>query len=313
MIFYFSSTGNSIVVAKKVAERTHDTYIPISLANGLEEIPIADDRLGIISPVYHATFNETGVPYIVEDVIRKLKDIKNTYVYCILTHSGFPGFTLEHINSLLTERGGKLSAGLTVQLGSPYSTREKLSHIIFKKTLTVDPAKEDTIRKRLTDDKMEEISAFCEKVSGREEIELPRSNWFNRRLLCVFLSMQRKMAMQRYIRLSGGHYSTFRELTMNADRSFFVSKRCDGCGICSRVCPVGNIKIMDKNPRWLHKCENCYACFQWCPIAAINGDIAEFEKRHHHPDINLTDIMYTPPADIIEKYTLFLKEGKKDD
>ena len=76
-----------------------------------------------------------------------------------------------------------------------------------------------------------------------------------------------------------------------ADRSFRSDEKCNGCGICARVCPVGNIKMSDKKPVWQHHCENCIACYVWCPKEAITGEIVAYNELYHHPGVRLSDML----------------------
>ena len=76
------------------------------------------------------------------------------------------------------------------------------------------------------------------------------------------------------------------------DKKFTVGDTCRGCGICERVCQVGNIQMTDGKPNWLHHCEQCLACLQWCPEEAIQvGTKTEGRTRYHHPEIRANDLM----------------------
>ena len=76
------------------------------------------------------------------------------------------------------------------------------------------------------------------------------------------------------------------------DKHFWVDEKCIKCGICERVCPVNNIRLVDKKPHWLHHCEQCFACLQWCPKEAIQyGRITRGRKRYQNPCIELKDVL----------------------
>ena len=77
------------------------------------------------------------------------------------------------------------------------------------------------------------------------------------------------------------------------DRSFSTNKKCNGCGTCSKICPVNNIKIIKDSPSWQHHCEFCLACFHWCPEEAIISSELKETVRYHHPSIKLSDMMRT--------------------
>lgn len=72
---------------------------------------------------------------------------------------------------------------------------------------------------------------------------------------------------------------------------FKTTDACIGCGICKRVCPVNNIKIVDSKPVWQDRCSRCLACFHWCPQKAVMVG-KKFSRRHqyHHPEISVKDM-----------------------
>ena len=48
-----------------------------------------------------------------------------------------------------------------------------------------------------------------------------------------------------------------------------ISDDCNGCGLCSRICPMKNIHIKDKKAVPENKCTMCYRCISLCPQKAI--------------------------------------------
>jgi ferredoxin len=48
-----------------------------------------------------------------------------------------------------------------------------------------------------------------------------------------------------------------------------ISERCNGCGLCSRSCPVGNITMKDEKPEYGSSCIMCLRCIYGCPQSAI--------------------------------------------
>ena len=70
------------------------------------------------------------------------------------------------------------------------------------------------------------------------------------------------------------------------DKAFFAESECSGCGLCERVCPVGNIQLTDKKPVWLHHCEHCMACIHRCPKQAIQyGEKTKKRRRYYNSGV----------------------------
>ena len=86
--------------------------------------------------------------------------------------------------------------------------------------------------------------------------------------------------------------STFAADLYRLPRRFNATDKCNGCGMCEKICPVGNIKQANKKVTWGDHCTHCLACFHWCPQTAIEiGKKSANIARYHHPDIILKDMI----------------------
>ncbi len=73
----------------------------------------------------------------------------------------------------------------------------------------------------------------------------------------------------------------------NLWRTFQVYDNCNGCGLCSGICPTKSIKIVEKKPVWKSTCEQCMRCVNFCPNESIYqtmGGDTKGKNKYHEPD-----------------------------
>jgi ferredoxin len=269
-IYYFSGTGNSLFVARYIAENTNGTLISIPSVMGEESIRTEADVIGIVFPVYYAT-NDCGIPLIVGRFVKKLGNLGSKYIFAVCTCGYMPGTTIENLRKAIESHGGKLAAGFTVRMSNKNLTERKQQKMLIK-------------RKK-------KLEAICEYVNAQKEGKFETRGLLLKILLAPLRSIEKPVFLYRYKKLSNTSNLSFSELVPLADRSFRTNENCNGCGICAKVCPVNNIKLVDNKPVWQHHCETCYACYAWCPKEAICGDIVAYNEWYHHPEVKLSDMV----------------------
>lgn len=55
--------------------------------------------------------------------------------------------------------------------------------------------------------------------------------------------------------------------------AFKTAESCVGCGLCARVCPQGNIQIVEGKPVFGKQCAGCMGCAFHCPKDAIRTSL----------------------------------------
>jgi ferredoxin len=269
-IYYFSGTGNSLVTARNIAGKMNGKFISIPSVMDQESLKTDAEVIGIVFPVYYAT-NDCGIPLIIGRFIRKLENIGFKYLFAVCTSGYMPGETIENLSKLIKSRGAKLAAGFTVTMSNKILTKEK--------------------QYKMSNNWKKKLEVIYENVKVRKKGKLETRGILVKLLFAPLLLIIKPVFLGRYKRLSNSLPLPFNELIPLADRSFQYNEKCNGCRICTRVCPVNNIKMVENRPVWQHHCENCLACYGWCPEEAIHGDIVSYNERYHHPEVKISDML----------------------
>lgn len=114
MILYFSATGNSEYVARRIAAETGD--IAVSITDCYKKQIFSFDEkcktLGIVSPTY-----SWGLPVIVIEFLQRLDlSHKPDYIFFIATYGTTPGQAGRFADNILAPKGLPLSAKFSVKM-----------------------------------------------------------------------------------------------------------------------------------------------------------------------------------------------------
>ncbi|MFA7256283.1 MAG: EFR1 family ferrodoxin [Kiritimatiellales bacterium] len=271
IIYWFSGTGNSLAVAKELAKQCGDTELipmfqwldpseareaPLLRGNDRREwqkSPPPAERIGLVFPVY-----AWGPPSLVVRFIERLNAAPGTYIFSVVTYAGNMGGTLSTLRSLLQKRELDLAAGWGVKMPENYPPFGGAP----------EPGKQQKIN-HAAEEKITQIAVELQQ-SPRGKFETSAAAW--------------RM-------LSRAVYPLFRKFMPRADRFFRADDKCNGCGICEKICPVKNVEMTDGKPKWLGHCEQCYACFHWCPQQAVQYGYSSKQVRYHHPATAVADFI----------------------
>ncbi len=244
MVFYFSGTGNSQLVAKQIAEITGDELISINqlLKEGGKDTFSSKRPLVFVAPTY-----AWRMPKVVEGWIRKTSFKGNCKAYFVLTCGGGCGNAAAYAKKLCEEKG-MLFYGLA-------------SVLMPENYLAMFPTPDEPECRTIVEKAKTQVSTLAMQIQGeRQFVETPIS----------FVS-----------RLLSGPVNIIYYPLFVHDKGFRVSTDCISCGKCAQRCPLRNIDIVNGKPVWKGKCTHCMACIGGCPTEAIDYK-SKSAGRHRH-------------------------------
>lgn len=287
-VYYFSGTGNSLIVARDIAGKINGELIPVASVIDEEIIKTDADVIGIVFPVYNQ-----GIPFIIKRLVDKMSNLDKKYIFGICTCGGSPCLSLEYLGMLIKAKNGKLAAGFSVKMPYNYISPTFVLKDFLKSFTLRDISFEE--QQKMFEDwekKLEIVSQFIN--AGKEGICETSARMIEHSI--DILNLRETLQKAVWLKVAGfeGHTELpYRESVQLMDHGFICDDKCTGCNICLMVCPVKNIIMADGRPVWQHQCEQCFACLQWCPKEAIQfGTKTSGRKRYHHPDVRLTDMFY---------------------
>lgn len=195
-----------------------------------------------------------GLPNAVRQFIEKLQIESggNTYFYAIATCGRFSGNSIRQINRLLQDKGVSLQYGAKLVMGDNYVV-------------------------------MYDVTKDIQRAEARYKAQLPR--------IISEISSKKTVRIRKENRLISLRYNSQINKVFSMDKGFNIDSNCNYCNICTKVCPVHNIDIVNGKHTFGHKCQQCMACIQYCPKRAINyKDKTQSRRRYSNPEISWKEL-----------------------
>lgn len=266
IIYYFSGTGNS----KKLSEVAGDEFRKKGfnvIIKSIDDKNIDNnhdtfDLYGIICPVY-----ALGLPKIVEKFLRIWPNLYKKQAFIIVNYGsygtkrileGYEGNAIYQAKGILYKKGYQVIGTLAVPM--------PLNTVIAANT----PKPEANVA--IINKAKKIIIEFIDGiVKGKSKFKK------------TFLIFRPLWWLVNKLFIINTWYT---------GKFFKVNKKCIGCGICSRICPVKNIKMVGKRPVWGLRCESCLRCINLCPNSAIQGLFGTTNRRRYKEvDYNISELI----------------------
>ena len=239
IIYYFSGTGNSLDIARHIAEQLGDTTI-ISMKENPQEMHMRSrKRVGFVYPVYYR-----GMPFLVERFIKTIRMTDNIYVFAIVTGKYKPGNAIKQIQKIFKSTDYHLSYGNFVKTANSNivesGKQEDVKKCIASTYAYLKPIIEDVIECRINEQSLLNpvTSAFHQL---HMEAALKWVEQFQVTLSCNHCGICYQICPTHNIELIDGR-PIFRD-------------HCEACMACIQFCPVKAINyknLTSKRVRYHH-------------------------------------------------------------
>ena len=245
MILFFSGTGNSNYVAKRIADALGDALVNLNdrIKSGDTSSVETGERVIIVTPTY-----AWRIPRVVRDWLRKTELRGAKQVWFVMTCGSEIGNANKYNRDLCAEKAISCMGTAQIVMPENYIAMFSAPHA----------------------DKARQIVAQAEPSIDRAIAAIQRNQSF---------APTRNNLYDRF--MSGPVNPIFYKFFVKAD-AFAASGACIGCGQCAKRCPMNNVTLKDGKPVWGRNCTHCMACICYCPKEAIEyGKKSVGQPRYH--------------------------------
>lgn len=234
MILYFTGTGNSRYVARKIAEEINDEVVSI---NQLIKQESKDELISTNKPfIFVCPTYAWRLPKVVTEFIRKTKFSGNNKVYFIMTCGEDTAKAINYIQKLCDDKGWELKGMAEIKMPENY--------------IALFPVPDKETAKQIIEEADKLIYKIASDIRNENNFNIVAPSGLNGTIKSGITNI----AFYKFIVHAKGFYST---------------NQCIGCGKCVNLCPLNNIILKNEKPTWKKKCTHCMACISGCPTKAI--------------------------------------------
>lgn len=231
MIYYFSGTGNTLLIAKKMKEafEKQKYFVILRKITIYESVKLESDcHLGIVIPVaIQSTFP------IVWDFVERLPEGNMRQVFFADTMETFSGGIVGPMKKSLKAKGYRCIGACEFKMASSMQMSEKKAEIGKKKNEIALLKAEEYVQSLING------SAKWKRIPGLSDA-------------------MRSISKGRTI------------WTKTSERISIDHDLCIKCGMCEKYCPVNAIHLVDQHMKIQHRqCIACMRCVNFCPKSAF--------------------------------------------
>ena len=247
MVLYFSATGNTEYIAKQLAVRLNDESLNILdrvKANNTEALT-SDKPYIICAPVYVCE-----MPRFMAKFLKKTALDGNKEVYFVFTSGGYAGISGKLAEKIIRKKNMIYKGHAEITMPRNYVVNDH--YPMLKKE-----AVEERIEKAYA-----QLDTITEIIKSNGNLKARNVQLWETLVTVPFNPVWCKLQFK--------------------DKDFYAKDNCIGCGKCEKLCPLNNIKMVNKKPTWNNNCTHCMACIGNCPVEAIGYKKNEGRKTPYN-------------------------------
>ena len=245
MVLYFTGTGNSRYLARRIADALNmPRYDLNACIKAGDTAPVQTGRdVVLVTPTY-----AWRIPRVVSEWLGKTELAGAERIWFVMDCGSEIGNAAKY-NRQLAEQKHLHYMG-TAQVVMPENYIAMFNAPQAEQARSIVREAEPKIQNAIT------------HIKAEQEFSAPRNNLYDR-----FMSSPVNPIFYRFF--------------VKAD-AFTASDACIGCGKCVRECPLNNIHLEQGKPTWGKNCTHCMACICYCPKEAIEyGKKSVVKPRYH--------------------------------
>lgn len=234
MIFCFSGTGNTKRVAEELSRRLNERMVMIGGCEKAAYRVGCGERVIWMFPVH-----SWGLPPVVRRFIRDVEVECGEGVrhYMVCTCGDDTGLAHEMWRSELRKRGWRGVAAHSVTMPNTY---------VLLPGFDVDAPEVEAAKLAAMPERVARVAHAIKCASPIDDVLKGKCAWLKTKVI----------------------YPLFVRFLMSP-KPLHATEACVGCGLCAKVCPMGNITVRNGVPCWAEECSLCLACYHKCGYRAV--------------------------------------------
>jgi ferredoxin len=242
--FFFSGTGNTLLVVKKMSEAFQSKGFKVKLKR-IENSKAAEvdteATIGLGFPVAILSTYD-----LVWKFINELPEVDGTEIFMVDTLGGYSGGIVGPLRSLLESKGYKTIGACEIIM-----------------PMNIFYIQDNKINTKKVEEGLIKAENYATALMNN------KSEWGHFPVIPEVMRFISRVGLK--ITATDIHQKILK---------FKVNKfKCTKCGICENICPTNNIRMIEY-PVTGNSCEYCMRCVSTCPVGAINSMITYKRKTY---------------------------------